>query len=458
MSDGLTLTVTFVSNSVAKGITFTSPTANSQVTTRIVTLGGKITSLLQAPQVSCQVFQNYAPLTGFMPATVTATNWSVRVTNLTGGTYSAVAIATDASGRTASASDTFTVNFYPSLAGTYHGLFFAPGNITQSNAGSITFKLSSTGVVNGSLTFPVANYPLALQMGSTGSGIALLYGGLGALDLTMIFDTANFSGQMTGFVTTTNGQSPLTAYRTMTKLSGSTTPVPGKYVLSLEPVTPTNGIVDGPLGDGYAAVNVSAGGSLAVAGTMADNTPFSLSTGVFTNGVWPLYANLFKGGGMLIGWETNVASGTCAGALFWLKGTNGIYYPDGVQEDLTSIGAKYVPPTPGTQYQIVFGGGPPLGSGPPPPPLVENLFSFNAAGAIVPVAGTSNHLTGSLLSTGVLSKGSILNPANNQLLKFSGVFVGPTLSGGFALQGAGFTLDTGTQTGYFEINSVPPPP
>src|ERR1700722_18970815 len=294
MTAGLTLTVTFVSNSVPKGITFTSPAANSQVTSSHVMLGGKIASSLEAPQVVCQVFQNYEPMAGFLPATVTATNWSVVVSNLSLGTYEAVAIATDGSGNTTGASDIFKVNFYTSLAGTYHGLFFNPASISGTNAGSINFTLSSTGVVVGNLTFPLANYPLHLQMGTTAEGTVELNGGLGLLDLTLDFDATSFSGQMNGFVTQESGQTPLTAYRTVTKLSATTAPSPGKYVLDLEPVTPTNGIVDGPLGDSYAAVNVSAGGSLVVAGTLADNTPFSFSTGVFTNGSWPVYANLFK--------------------------------------------------------------------------------------------------------------------------------------------------------------------
>jgi cyclophilin family peptidyl-prolyl cis-trans isomerase len=441
MSEGLTLTVTFVSNSLPKGLTFTSPAAHSKVTSSRVKLGGKIAPSLVAPQVVCQLFEGYLPLTGWMPATVTPTNWSLLVSNLTGGTYNAVAMATDASGHTTVASDTFTLDFYPSIAGTYHGLFFNPDNISATNAGSISFTLSSSGVVDGNLTFPLGNYPLHLQMGATGAGIAQLSGKLGALDLTMIFDATNLSGQMTGLVTQAS-EVPLTAYRAATKLSTSTAPSPGRYVLSLEPETPTNGILDGPPGDGYAAVIASAGGNLAVAGTLADNTPFSLSTGVFTNGVWPLYASFYKGDGMLIGWETNLPTGVCTGALFWVRGpTSSTYYPGGVQEDLNSVGAKYVAPTAGTPYQIVFGGGT-LNE------LVANVFSFNAARTIVPAAGTTDKLTGSLLSTGVLSKGSILNPNNNQILKFSGAFVSPTQGGG------GFTLDTGTQTGYF--NLAPP--
>jgi hypothetical protein len=354
-------------------------------------------------------------------------------------------LATDASGHTTVASDSFTLNFFPSMAGTYQGLFFDPTNVSASNAGSISFTLTASGVASGNLTFPLATYPFHFQVSTTGEQTVQESGKLGLLDLTTIFDVNNLSGQMTGFVTQASGSVPLTAYRKVTKLSTSTAPAPGKYVLSLEPVTPTNGILDGPPGDSYAALNISASGSLAVAGTLADNTPFSLSAGVFTNGVWPLYANLFKGGGMLIGWETNMPSGACTGTLFWIKGTNGIYYPDGVQENLNSVGAKYVPPTPGTPCQIVFGGGT-LGES-----LLTNMFSFNTAGAIVPAAGTTDKLTGSILSTGVLSKGSILNPINTQILKFSGAFVSPSQGGG------GFTLDTGTQTGYFEINLTPSP-
>jgi hypothetical protein len=392
-----------------------------------------------SPQVVCQLFENFLPVTGFMPATVTPTNWSVSASNLPVGSYRAVAIATDSSGHTATASDEFTVDFYASLAGTYNGLFFNPGNVAGTNAGSISFTLGDTGVVEGNLIFPVAKYPLHFGMGPTGASVGQEYGSLGTLDLTLIFDATNLSGQLSGYVTLAGEQIPMKAYRAASKLSTQTTPSPGKYDLILEPETPTNGILDGPLGDGFATVIASGNGSLAVAGTLADATPFSFSTGVFTNGVWPVFASVYKGQGMLIGWETNLPTGVCTGALFWIRGpASSTYYPNGVQEALDSVGALHVPPTAGSQYQIVLGGG----SLDVP---VTNIFSFNAAGAIVPAAGTLDKLTGSLLSTGVLSKGSIVNPITSQILKFSGAFVNPTQGG------AGFTLDTGTQTGYFNI-------
>jgi cyclophilin family peptidyl-prolyl cis-trans isomerase len=444
MSDGLTLTVTFVSNSVSRGITFTSPSPHSQVPSSRVLLGGKIAPSLVAPQVVCQVFEGFAPVTDYMPAIVTATNWSLLVSNLAAGTYEAVVTASDAAGHTSTALNAFTMNFYAGIAGTYHGLFLDPGNVGPTNAGSISFKLSSSGAVNGNLSFPAGNYPLRFVVGPSGAGTGEFGGVVGAVDLTMIFDLTNMTGQMTGYVTPASGAVPLTAYRAASKLTTSTAPSPGNYVLSLEPEIPTNGILDGPPGDGYAGVIVSPSGNLAVAGALADNTPFSFSTGVFTNGVWPLYASFYKGDGMLIGWETNLPTGVCTGAVFWVKGpTNSVYYPGGVQENLITVGAKHVLPKAGTNYQIVLGGGT-LTS------LVTNVFSFSSAGAIVPTNGAPKGLTGAVLSTGVLSKGSILNPINNQALKFSGAFISP------AQGGSGFTLDTGTNTGFFEINLAPP--
>jgi hypothetical protein len=199
-----------------------------------------------------------------------------------------------------------------------------------------------------------------------------------------------------------------------------------------------------PPGYGFAAFTASASGNLAVAGTLADNSSFSQSTGVSTNGAWPLYASFYKGHGILIGWETNLPSGECTGTLFWVKGTNnGAYYPAGINETNNSVGANYVRPASGAPYRIVFGGG----TFNPP---VTNEFSFDAAGAMV----ATNQLKGSLvLSTGVL-KGSVLNPSTGKTLDFSGVFVSPSQGGG------GFTLEADAQTGYFEIttNGMVPAP
>jgi len=440
MTPGLTFTLTFVSNSFPGKLTFTSPTANSQVTNSTFNLGGRIASPLAATQVVCQLFQNGAPLTGFMPATISPTNWMLPVSNLTMGIYNAVAIATDQSGKTTLASEQFSVNFYPNLAGNYKGLFFDPADLSPTNAGFLSLKVSSTtptstgkyGAVSGTLMLPARNYSFSINMTNTGTASVVPSGFDGSLALS--FDVTNFSAQVSGSVTQGGQTSPLTAYRTLTKLSTTSVPSPGQYVLSLRPQTPTNE----PPGDSFAAVTVSASGNLAVAGTLADNSSFSQSTGVFTNGVWPLYASFYKGQGILIGWETNQASGESAGTLYWIKNPrNGTYDTGGVDEQLNSVGTNYVRPAAGVSYRIIFGGG-------TVNPPVTNEFSFNTAGTIV----TTNQLKGSVLaSTGVL-KGSFVNPSTHATIDFSGIFVSQIQGGG------GFTLDADAQTGYFEFTPI----
>jgi hypothetical protein len=165
------------------------------------------------------------------------------------------------------------------------------------------------------------------------------------ISVTVNFDVTNFSGEMTGYIAQGSEVCPLVAYRAVTKLSTNSAPAPGNYVLSLEPMTPTDGTLDGPLGDSFASVIVSAAGNLAVGGTVADDsTPFSFSTGVYTNGVWPVYASFYKGNGVLIGWETNLPSGR----LHWItvlgqkSPANGLYDTNGIQEQLNSVGTNFV--------------------------------------------------------------------------------------------------------------------
>jgi hypothetical protein len=291
----------------------------------------------------------------------------------------------------------------------------------------------------GSLVFPLRTYQLYFYLGSTGS-IALEAPGFTVpISVNFNFDVTNFSGEMTGYIAQGSEVCPLVAYRSVTKLSTNSAPAPGNYVLSLEPATNN----DEPSGDSFAAVKAEANGTLAVAGTIADNSPFSFSTGVYTNGVWPVYASFYKGNGVLIGWETNLPSGVCTGLLYWAKSpANGLYYTNGIQEQLNSVGTNFVRPPAGVKYQIIFGGT--LAT------PVTNEFSFSAAGAIVPISGTTDKLTGTLLSTGVFSKGSILNPFTQKSLPFNGVFLSPSEGG------AGFTLDANGQTGYFEISLAPP--
>src|SRR5208283_2815780 len=132
-------------------------------------------------------------------------------------------------------------------------------------------------------------------------------------------------------------------------------------------------------------------------------------------GVWPVYCAppAYGGQGMIIGWQTNTASGACAGQLFWCKPGQGVAL------NVTSTGGLFALPQPGSSYEMAVAGG------------TAYHLQINNAGQFVP-ATPVKQIT--LLPTGVLS-GQI--EINNQALPFKGIFLSPAAGGG------GFILNDG---------------
>ena len=259
------------------------------------------------------------------------------------------------------------------------------------------------------------------------------------LDLTGDTDLA------VGTISSGAWSSQLICRRAVTELSTNTTPATGKYILSLQPENQTNG----PNTNGYASLSIARNGVMALSGALPDNTTISQSARVSKGGIWPLYAIPagVRTNGMLLGWETNSASGSSSGQLFWYKAPSvGAYYRGGVGVEsnmlLSAPGTNYLRPVTGSQYSIVFQGGTIA------PPLT-NTLGVNGAGQFVVSSSPPDKLRISLSASGVLT-GSILNPNDNKTLQFKGAFIGPTQGG------SGFIPDAGGQTGCFELELAPP--
>lgn len=442
MTNGLALTATFISNALPKAISFTYPAANSQVLTNNFLLTGTVLASVNNPQIVCQIFSNTLPVSVTRYATVNGTTWSVPMSNLRQGTYTVMAIASDSAGGQTLISESFKLNFFPAVAGTYYGVFFAT-NIATNNAGFFKLTLNDSGTITGKLQFPVYTYSILYPLDSLGR--ALLAGG--GFDGTEIyfdlnFDLTNGADAVTGYVYSVGTQASFTGYRAVTQLPTNT--VAGKYVLDLD--TTTNQAASGPTNDGYATLSVGKTGALTLGGTLADNTPFSEGVGVSKDGVWPVYATLYNGHGMLIGWETNVigtsGSAGSTGTLYWVKApTKDTYFTDGFNIEAASTGTNYVAPVPGTQYQVVFAGG-------SVSPALNNVLTVSQSGQFVPAPGAPDKLAISLSAAGVI-KGTIYNPADNETLPIRGAFSSPSLGG------SGFILDINGQTDPFQIILVP---
>ncbi len=441
MTDGLALKAIFISNALPKSVSFTYPVNKTQLKTNSFTITGKISPAFTNVQVSVQLFQNTEPATGELPATVSGTTWSIPSGTLQLGAYTAVAIAYDPAGNQTLISEEFIVNVYPTIAGTYYGVFIGP-DIATNTAGLIKMNLADNGIMTGRVSFPSVSYTVAYALGASGGVELAPNPNPNGFYFDISFDLSSGSDTASGFVDWQGYQADFIAYRAATELPANT--LAGKYVLDLQTMLDESG--SGPTNDGYATLTIGNTGGLTLGGTLADNTPFSETVGVSKDGIWPVYASLYGGHGMLIGWETNVigANGAAGstGTLYWIKGaTRNTYFSNGFNVQAASTGTNYIAPVPGTGYQVVFSGGSIT------TPL-NNSLTVSGSRQFVPAPGAPDKLTISLSAAGVIA-GSIFNPADNKTLPIRGAFSSP------AAGGSGFVLDPDGQTEPFQITLVP---
>ncbi|MGP8239166.1 MAG: peptidylprolyl isomerase [Limisphaerales bacterium] len=437
-SSGLTLMATFIEDALPNSISFTYPT--SQVTTDRFMVTGNISGDVVDPKITCQLLSGNTTEDSMQAATINGTTWSWAVSNLNQGHYTAVAVVTDSSGHQSVASQAFTVNFYPAVAGNYYGLFLPTNyNINAETAGRLSLKVGQTGTFSSKTIFPSRTYNVSYSFGTSGE-FAWEAGGFdGELYSGMEIDLTKGYEDVTGYVYSLGVYAELLGYRGVTSLSTTSSPAVGNYVFNLQTIT--NQQAGGPTNDGYATLAVATNGQLKLSGVLADNTTFSETVGVSQNGIWPVYAGLYGGSGMLIGWVTNQPSGTNSGTLYWIKpATRGAYYPSNMAIFASFTGTNYVAPVSGSQYQIVFSGNSIS------PPVTNDLNVVG--GQFVPTTGTSDQLKISLSTTGVLS-GKFLNPSTGKMLPFEGAFTSPSQGG------TGFVLDTGHETGSLSITLLP---
>lgn len=451
MSNGLSLTATFVASNVARGISITSPSARANLSANTFSIKGKVSSVFKNATVVCQLFQTNGLAVG-APLTATAgSTWTVTASNVPGGNYILDALVTNAGGSAAIASQDFSVRAFAAAAGSYSGLFICTNSpVNPSNSGYMNFTVNNSGLMSGKLVFPayaaVPIYSLGFQniqftTGATVFAIRNFHGNLlnGAINL----DLNNNSGIASGTISSSNWSSELVCYRGIDKLTTNTSPVPGSYIFILQDASQTNG----PWTNGYAAVMAGKGGTITISGALPDNTSFSHSAKVSPDGVCPIYAIPSGVGskGLLLGWEifSNLTAGS--GQLYWYKAANvGNYYKDGVGLESNAVfnatGANIARPPAGGVYTIVFQGG----------SILQPMTNFlTVANGNFSVTGQpADKLKISLAASGILT-GSFVNTNNNKTLHFKGAFVSPSEGG------SGFIPDADGQTGSFSLQLIP---
>jgi hypothetical protein len=213
----------------------------------------------------------------------------------------------------------FVPDPYPSFVGTYNGLFTATnGIVTPETAGMLKgLTLNSKGTYSGSILINGASKSIrgVFDLGGQASNSISLGSKEGNLEVQMKLTPHDPAPQVTGTVTgdgwvATN----LVADR------GTNSPLSPAYTLLIPPDTNNT---SSPIGYGYALIAASSGNAKTpaaakITGFLADGTAFSQSVPVSLDGYVPLYASLYSGKGLLLGWINLDNVNTSGTPVAWL--------------------------------------------------------------------------------------------------------------------------------------------
>jgi len=326
-------------------------------------------------------------------------------------------------GHTNSANSLPTLNF-PSntggaMAGTflpakvfYNGLFYDTNGVATPSSGFFTAKTTdSRGGFSGSLVMKNGKHGFSGRFDSSGRFSVTIPKTTLILTLQLDLQSAD---QLHGTVSDGHWFADLLADRQISATSKA-----GKYTL----IIPGDAEDDNsPGGHGFGTATLDGSGTIKWSGTLADGTKVTQSSALSRQGIWPLYAPLYGGGGSVISWIqfTNQPESDLSGDLIWMKPASPAsrYYPRGFTNEVVATGSAYSPPLAGTRVIKMTVGKLMLAGGGLHAPLTNSLTLGLNNRVSVP-AGSKLTLT--ITTSSGLFKGTALNPETGKTVPFQGM-------------------------------------
>ena len=315
-----------------------------------------------------------------------------------------------------------TANFlFPFVKGVYRGLCYDPNGVTVSNSGAFTLTTTPAGKYSGSLVLAGKKFALAGKfniLGNASNQITLSQSNVALVSLAI--DPLD-KDRLTGSVSNAFWSVPLSGDRATFSATLNPAPQHGYYTLVIPGVA---GSTSDPAGNSYGTLKVDAAGNATFAGSLADGTKVSQATVISKNGSWPLYAPLYSGNGLVLGWQnfTNAPTDDVSGPVCWIKTAqpNARYYPAGFALMPLLSGSAYVPPSAGAPVLNLQFGDLMLTDG-GLSQAYTNLITILPNSKATNIAGVK--LTLSFTPKTGLFTGNFINPESAKKVSLSGVIL-----------------------------------
>jgi hypothetical protein len=327
----------------------------------------------------------------------------------------------------------FITNPFVMLKGNYSGLFYpnAP-EPPHEQSGSLTLTVTDKGTYSGKLMLAGAAHSVSgtLDLALAATKTILRKG---TNEIILSFQLAVGSHAVVGSVSNEFWNSDLSGYRAAfdAKLNPATN-FAGKYTLLL---SGSDDAAASPAGQSPATLDIATAGTVSLKGTLSDGTAIAQKMTLAANGQTPVYVNLYKGKGSLIGWMTVMHNETndTPGLLLWTKKetAGGKIYLAGFTNESLALGSRYVAPAKGAAALNWTSGPLLLEHGNLTVP-VTNLIALSSANKFTVTSTNSSKLALNLTTASGSINGAFIHP---ETLKKSGikgvVLQKQTLGGGF---------------------------
>ncbi|MBI5775510.1 MAG: PQQ-binding-like beta-propeller repeat protein [Verrucomicrobia bacterium] len=297
---------------------------------------------------------------------------------------------------------------FQSVQGSYRGLFFETNGVAPESSGFFTLTVNPLGAFTGSFQFAGTGYPLNGQFDTSGAAQQFFNRrGKSQLTLDLRLDLKNGSDQISGQVSDGAIIATFLGDRDVFDAKARPAPQAGRYTLIIPGFTNS---AASPGGDGFGSVSVDASGTVKFTGELADGTDVSQQATLSRDGVWPFYAPLYGGRGVLLGWIKfpNNGPGELFGKLNWIKpaAPHDKLYPGGFARTVSVFGSHYAPPAGGRPADLVEG--------------ISGVVRGGSLGEMLlpadQVKVTFNPATG-------LMNGSFVHPLTRKSVPFKGAYV-----------------------------------